>query len=78
MPRGKRLRLILMASALVHYSFDGWQTAADVRTRDTRLGTHVVDLAADRLAVGSEIVFTFHWTQEQRWEGADFSVVVEQ
>jgi len=50
----------------------------DIKTRDTGVGTHVVDLPADGLAAGSEIVFTFYWTQEQRWEGTNFSVVVEE
>jgi len=71
------LRLILLAPAMVHYGLGGWQTPADMSTRDTGLGTHVADLPADRLAAGSEIVFTFYWTQEQRWEGTDFSVTVE-
>ena len=49
----------------------------DTNTDDTGLGTYVADLPTDRLSVGSEIVFTFYWLQEQRWEGTDFSVVVE-
>ena len=77
MPQSKMLRLVLTAPALVHYSFDGWQTVSNINTRDSGLGTHVADLPADGLAAGSEIVFTFYWTQEQRWEGTDFSVVVE-
>jgi glucoamylase len=66
-----------MAPALVHYGFDGWQTAEDINTRDTGLSTHVADLPTNQLPAGSEIVFTFYWLQEQRWEGTDFSVVVE-
>ena len=37
----------------------------------------VADLPTDQLAVGREIVFTFYWPQEQRWEGANYSVKVE-
>ena len=76
-PHGKKLRLVLSAPALVHWSFDSWQNTADINTRDTGLGTYVADLSADRLSVGSEIVFTFYWLQEQRWEGVNYSVVVE-
>ena len=72
MPRGKKLRLVLTAPALVHWSFDGWQTAQDIETSDTGLGTYVADLPTDQLPPGSEIVFTFYWLQEQRWEGTDF------
>ena len=77
MPRGKQLRISLLSPALVHWSFDGWQTAQDSRTRDTGLGMHVVDLPADQLGSGKDIVFTIHWEQEKRWEGADFLVHVE-
>jgi glucoamylase len=76
-PQGKKLRIVLTAPAMVHYGFDGWQTSADTNTRDTGLGTHVADLPSEGLSAGSEIVFTLYWLQEQRWEGTDFSVVVE-
>ena len=29
MPQGKKLRMLLPAPAMVHWSFDGWQTAQD-------------------------------------------------
>jgi len=29
------------------------------------------------LNAGAEIVFTFYWQSEQRWEGTDFNVKVE-
>jgi hypothetical protein len=29
------------------------------------------------LSVGGEIVFTIYWPREERWEGTNFSVVVE-
>ena len=61
---------------MVHWSFDGWQTAQDTNTRDP-LGVFVADLPSDSLAVGREIVFTLYWPQEQRWEGVNYTVVVE-
>jgi glucoamylase len=76
MPRGKNLRLVLPAPALVHWSFDGWQKLTDTDTRDL-LAVYTVDLPSDQLPVGREIVFTFYWVQEQRWEGVDYTVVVE-
>lgn len=76
-PEGKRLRFVLTAPAVVHWSFDHWRTSQDISTRDTGLGTFVADLGTERLSVGSEIVFTIYWSQEERWEGTDFSVVVE-
>ena len=76
MPQGKTLRCVLTAPALVHWSFDNWRTQQDINTSDTGLGTYVADLPVDKLSAGSEIVFTFYW-QEQRWEGTNFSVLVE-
>jgi glucoamylase len=77
MPARKRLRIVLTAPAIVHWSFDGWQSTQDTNTRDTGLGVYSVDLQADQLAPGREIIFTFYWQQEQRWEGVNFSVTVE-
>jgi glucoamylase len=77
MPQGKKLRLILPAPALVHWSFDGWQTVQDTSTRDPGLGVCAADLPTEQLAVRREVVFTFYWLQEQRWEGANYTVVVE-
>jgi glucoamylase len=77
MPQGKQLRVVLTGPVLLHWSVDDWNTTQDVNTRDTGLGTHVADLPVDRLPAGREIVFTFYWLQEQRWEGTDYFVTVE-
>ncbi len=77
MPQGKKLRIVLSAPARIHWSFDAWQTYRDTDTRDSGLGTSFADLPTDALAVGREIAFTLYWLQEQRWEGTDFSVTVE-
>jgi len=76
MPQGKKLRLVLPAPAMVHWSFDGWRTTQDMNTHDP-LGVHVADLPTSTLNAGAEIVFTFYWQNEQRWEGTDFNVKVE-
>jgi len=77
MPQGKKLRLTLTAPALVHWSFDAWHTTQDTETRDTGLGVHVADLPTEDLTAGRETTFTFLWQNEQRWEGRNYSVVVE-
>lgn len=76
-PPGKQLRLVVLAPAMVRWSFDQWATWHDSSTRDTGLGVHAADIPCDQLAPGREIAFTFYWPQEQRWEGVNFSVVVE-
>lgn len=77
LPQGKKLRLVLPSPALVHWSFDHWRTTHDTNTADAKLRIHVADLPSDHLAAGSEIIFTFYWLEQKRWEGADYSVVVE-
>ena len=62
---------------LVHWSTDGWRTVADVKSRDTGLGVHAIDLNTNRLPASSEIAFTFYWPRENRWEGVNYTVVVE-
>jgi glucoamylase len=76
-PRGKTLRLVLLTPALVHWSIDSWKTSQDTNTRDTGLGTYILDLPTKSLPPGAQVLFTFHWPQENRWEGKDYSVVVD-
>lgn len=76
-PCGKKLRIALLAPALLHWSADNWRTAFDMHSLDTKLGVHIVDLPTEKMPVGEKIIFTFRWDQDQRWEGTDFTVVVE-
>ena len=68
--------MVLPSPALVRWSFDGWQTSQNTNSRDP-LGVFVADLPSDQLTSGREIIFTFYWPQEQRWEGTNFLVTVE-
>jgi len=76
-PRNKTLRIALLSPALVHWTIDGWKSSHDTNTRDTGLGVHTLDLPTASLPVGSQAVFTFFWSGENRWEGTDYSVTVE-
>jgi glucoamylase len=78
LPRNKTLRIVLLTPARVHWSVDGWTTAHDTDTRDTGLGIFTLDLPTASLPAGAQVVFTFLWPQEDRWEGTDYSVTVEQ
>ena len=77
LPCGKKLRLLLMAPARVHWSVDGWMTAQDGDTTDSTWNLHHLDLPTERFTTGREVVFTFFWKDAQRWEGRDFKVTVE-
>jgi glucoamylase len=76
-PRGKLLRIALLAPAMVHWSVDGWQSAYDSATNDSRTGIHFVDLPTSHLDVGHSVVFTILWMQPKRWEGTDFTITIE-
>jgi glucoamylase len=76
-PTGKTVRIALMEPAMVHWSDDGWQTTHDIISRDTGLGIHVMDLPTSQMDHGHTVVFTFYWQQVQRWEGADFCVMIQ-
>ena len=77
LPKGAKLRIMTLAQANVHWSFDQWQTVQDAATRDTGLGIYVVDVPSDTLQAHQQILFTFFWTEAQKWEGVNFSVLVE-
>ena len=76
-PRSKTLRLILLSPALVHWAIDDWQTAHDTETRDTGLGIHTLDLPTASLPAGAQVMFTFFWLGENRWEGTNYTVKIE-
>jgi len=68
------LRIEVLAPAMVHWSTDGWGTVHDTKTHDTSLGVHYADLQPE---AGDTVVFTFRWTESDRWEGTDFEVQVQ-
>lgn len=74
--RGKMLRVEVHARAVVHWSYDEWQSTHDVNTQTVGLGLHFVDLYTELLVEGSAIYFTFFWLDASRWEGKDFAVRV--
>jgi glucoamylase len=75
-PVGKRLRIELLAPALIHWSVDNWQTAQDTTTVDSALGLHFADLPTDGLPAECTVAFTILWLDEKRWEGANFELTV--
>jgi glucoamylase len=77
MPRGKKLRILINEPALVHWSFDNWQTSQDSNSSDSGCDLQHVDLSTESLVTGRQIVFTFYWKNTARWEGRDYQVIVE-
>ena len=77
MPSGKKLRLLLMEAATVHWSFDNWQTTHDSDSEESGWSLQHVDLPTETLPAGRQITFTFFWKNALRWEGRDYQVTVE-
>jgi len=71
---GKILRIITGAPATLHWSFDDWKMTHEMKLADSGISCWFADLAAQTLASGTHIVFTFRW--ENRWEGKDFGVTI--
>jgi len=82
MPRGRKLRILLMEPAMVHWSLDNWQTVRDSDSQESgwslqHMNLQHMDLPTETLAPGREIVFTFLWKNTNRWEGNDYRVTIE-
>ena len=82
MPRGKILRMVTLAPAIVHWSADSWKSVQKAASRDSGLGVYAADLSSaelsmDQFIAGTEILFTFFWPEANHWEGTNFSVTVE-
>jgi glucoamylase len=75
-PAGKRLRVEVLAPAIVQWHADNRKTMHKVGTTDTTLGTHVADLPVDDLKPGRAVIFTFFWQTDNHWEGTEFTVQI--
>jgi glucoamylase len=76
-PCGRRLRLLVIEPALVHWTFDNWQTTHDTDTQDCGFKLHYLDLPTADLPTGQQVILTFYWKTSERWEGRNFTVTVE-
>ncbi len=76
-PRGKILRLLTGAPAVVRWSSDAWQSVHDSKTQSSGLpDLYFADLATADLPAGEAVEFTFHWLEVEKWEGQNFRVAV--
>lgn len=75
LPRGKKLRIELPESALIHWSDDDWVTKQHTLTRDTQLGINVAEISP-REHAGRKLVFTFFWLASDHWENKNYSVAI--
>ena len=73
---GRTLRYESREPASVHWSSDNWSTTTDGVCNATGLGTFIYDFPTRLLVAGDIVCFTILWTQQDRWEGTDFAVIV--
>jgi glucoamylase len=72
---GRRLRVQLPRPGAVHYTFDNWETFAEVEAADTTLGVWIAEIPSNKLAPGSEFSWTAHYVTG--WEGKNFTLTVD-
>ena len=77
LPEGYQLRVELLTPALVRWTTDLWRSSRDQETIATSLGMWYCDLPTDNLQSGSTISITFFWIDSSRWEGENFSILVQ-
>ena len=76
-PAVKKLRIETLSNALVRWTFDGWRTANESETKDSGLGVFYTDLPTENLKENDEIIFTFYWTDAEKWENKNFYVQIK-
>jgi len=75
-PAGGLLRIQAENPFVLHWSNDNWQTVRDANSTATALGIDYVDVQVAVSQTGP-VLFTFHWTTDNRWEGKNYAVEVE-
>lgn len=69
---GTLIRIQADKPFLLHWTSDGWESSTDTRSTATAVNIDFVDIPPpDR---NESIRFTFLWTEENRWEGKDYTV----
>jgi glucoamylase len=72
---GRRLRVQLPRPGAVHYTFDDWETFAEVEAADTTLGVWIAEIPCNKLPSGSQFSWTAHYMTG--WEGKNFTLTVD-
>ncbi|GAC1505265.1 MAG: glucan 1,4-alpha-glucosidase [Candidatus Dormibacteraceae bacterium] len=72
---GRRLRVQLPRPGAVHYTFDDWETFAEVEATDTTLGVWIAEIPSNKLSSGAEFSWTAHYVTG--WEGKNFTLTVD-
>jgi glucoamylase len=77
MPYGKILRIILAAEATIVWSTDNWaRTSKSETIYKDGLDLWFADFPTAEWPQRSELVFTFFWKGDQRWEDRNWQVKI--
>lgn len=75
-PYGKRFRIQTEAAGTIHWSKDNWATSQDIVMSEVLPGVFFGDLATEQLPVGTDVQFTFYWSDSQHWEGTNYQTKI--
>ncbi|HET7103549.1 MAG TPA: glycoside hydrolase family 15 protein [Terracidiphilus sp.] len=71
---GDTLRILDKNHFEVVWSTDGWKNVRTTASRDLGSAGHSADIATGTDAQQGEILWTFHWPEQERWLGYNVSV----
>jgi glucoamylase len=72
---GTRLRIQADSPFLLHWTSDEWLHSTDTRSTSTSVDIEFADLPLPEQ--NTTIRFTFLWVDENRWEGKDYKVELQ-
>jgi glucoamylase len=75
-PAGRALRVDLLQASIVRYTRDGWQTQAEILTRDTGVGLFIAEIPTSGMMPGESVVFTWRDARTGIWDGRDHDVAI--
>jgi glucoamylase len=73
---GSLLRIIADRPFILHWSLQEWSDKNDSNSRAAVIGLHYVDVSVPQ-AQRAPIKFTFHWLDDNCWEGKDYEVATQ-
>ena len=76
-PAGTLLRIQATSPFVLHWTSDDWQHSIDTGSQGTAVGIEFVDIPVPEQQQNPNR-FTFLWLEENRWEGKDYTVNLQQ
>lgn len=73
---GAALIVALRKPATVRYGFNGWRDIVERPTTPNSLGLHLLQIDTARVVAGQKVDFTFRYSADNDWIGADYQVRV--